>query len=195
MLLTVSQTINFTIVLPSHAQVQKCQDAQGKWHYGNDLSNVCKNSADIKSVKERVKTASSSQGESASDKELARLELKVLNETEYLNTDLKKILSPYKTIEDVGTRFDRLKLSTETELQQKTETLDGLQKKQSALQAEKATNPGKNTVLLADINLRIKSTEADLRQLNVKSSQIDQRRAKVITLFKQFKDKFTEASS
>lgn len=191
MLLAVSQVTNFMLVLPAHAQVKKCQDAQGKWHYGNDLSKVCK-TADVKSIRESVKTGSSGQGESASDKELTRLELKVLNQTEYLTSDLKKILTPYNSVEDVESRFDRLKSNTETDIQQKTEVLDGLQQKQNALQSDQSANPDKNKVLLADINLRIKSTEADLRQLNVKSSQIDQRRAKVILLFNQFKDRFTE---
>jgi len=195
MLLAASQLTSFSLIMPAHAQVQKCQDSQGKWHYGKNLRDICKNSADIKSVKERVKSGSTNQNESASDKELARLELKLLNETEYLKSDLKKVLTPYNSVEEVDVRFDRLKSNTDTEIEQKTEALEGLQQKQQALESGTATQGEQNTILLADIRLRIQSAETDLRQLNVKSSQIDQRRAKVILLFNQFKEKVKDAAS
>lgn len=187
--------VNMSFIAPLSAQVQKCQDAQGKWHYGKDLSGVCKNEGDIKSVKDRVKGGATSQGETANDQELARLELKVLNLTEYLNSDLKKLLAPYNTRQDVDARFDRLKTITTTEIQQKETIVEGLEKKQNAIKAGSALSQEKSTVELADISLRIKSNQADIRELNIKSTQIDQRRAKVLTLFDQFKARFRAESN
>lgn len=180
------------IVFPVHAKVQKCQDSQGKWHYGNDLRNVCKNEANIKSVKERIKTPGATQNESVSEKELTRLELRVLNKTEYLTSELKKILAPYKTEQDVVNRFEQLKTTTSAAIAEKEVLLNGLQKKQQSLSNGASQNPEKSKVLIADNDLRIKSAEADIGQLNVKLEQVEQRRTKVVSLFRQFKDKFDQ---
>ena len=190
MLTVTASIVHFSFVLPVHAQVQKCQDAQGKWHYGNDLRGICKNSSDIKSVNNTVKSVSSNQTESALDQELAQLELKVLDTTEYLNSDLKKILSPYNSKQDVEKRFDRLKSNTTAAIAEQMKTLEGLKVKENVIKSEGAASQQKNTVVLADLNLRIKAAEADLRNLTIKSEQIDKRRTKVLTLYDQFSDKF-----
>ena len=180
----------FPVVLPVNAQVQKCQDAKGKWHYGNDLRGICKNENNIKPVKGTVKNAAGGQAESASDQELARLELKVLDATEYLSEDIKKILSPYKTKQDVEKRFDRLKSSNTEEISKKEQLIEGLKQKEILLKAGQSTSNPQSSVELADTRQRIKSAEAGLGELQVKSGQIDQRRTKVLTLFDQFNDKF-----
>ena len=195
MLLLLSQAVNQAMVIPAHAKVQKCQDAQGKWHYGNNLEKVCKNEADIQAVRERVKTPASVQNDNTSENELARLELRVLDRTEYLKSELKTILAPYTTEQDVEDRFTRLSDSTSAELTQKEAVLEGLQKKQQILTENKSSNPEKSKLLIADNDLRIKSTEADIRQLNVKLEQIGQRRTKVISLFRQFKDKLNDEAA
>lgn len=190
-LLILSTSIaNFSVVMPVNAQVQKCQDAKGKWHYGNDLRGICKNENNIKPVKGTVKNAAGGQAESASDQELARLELKVLDATEYLNEDIKKILSPYKTKQDVEKRFDRLKSSNTEEISKKEQLIEGLKQKEILLKAGQSTSNPQSSVELADTRQRIKSAEAGLGELQVKSGQIDQRRTKVLTLFDQFNDKF-----
>ncbi len=194
-LLLLGQAVNLSVLSSAHAKVQKCQDAQGKWHYGNNLNKVCKNEADIQAVKERVKTPASTQTENASEKELTRLELRVLNKTEYLISELRTILKPYTTEQDVENRFERLKTDTEAEIADKETFLEGLQKKQQILSEDTSSNAGKSKLLLTDNDLRIKSTEADIRQLNVQLEQIEQRRTKVVSLFRQFKDKFNDEAA
>ena len=190
LLILITSIANLSVVLPVNAQVQKCQDVQGKWHYGNDLRGVCKNESSIKSVKGTVKSTSIAQGESASDQELAKLELKVLDKTEYLNTDLEKILSPYKTKQDIDKRFARLKTSNTEEIVKKEQLIEGLRQKEILLKAGQSPNNPQNSVELADTRQRIKTAESDLGELQVKAGQIDQRRTKVLTLFDQFSDKF-----
>jgi len=155
-LLLLVQTMNQVVVSPAYAQVKKCQDAQGKWHYGNDLRGVCKSEANIQSVKERVKTPASASSDNPSERELTRLELKVLNLTEYLTSDLKTILAPYSSEQDIENRFERLTEKATTELSAKEEMLAGLQKKQQVLESDKASNPEKSQVLLVDNNRRIR---------------------------------------
>ena len=190
LLALVASTANLWVVLPANAQLQKCQDAQGKWHYGNDLRNVCKNENSIKSVKNTVKSTSGGQGESASEQELTRLELKILDTTEYLTSDLEKILSPYKTKQDVEKRFDRLKSVNTEEIGKKEQLIEGLKQKEILLKAGESTSNPQSSVELTETRQRIKSAEADLGKLQVQSGQIDQRRDKVLTIFDQFSDKY-----
>lgn len=185
-----ASTTNLSIIAPANAQLQKCQDAQGKWHYGNDLRDVCKNEDNIKSVRSNVKSPASSQGASASDQELARLELKVLETNEYLTSDLQKLLSPYKSKQEVEQRFERLKSTNTEEITKKEDLIEGLKQKEIILKAgESASNP-QNSVQLSDTRQRIKSAEAELAELQTKSGQIDQRRAKMLKIYDQFNDKF-----
>ena len=185
-----ASTTNLSVIAPANAQLQKCQDAQGKWHYGNDLRGVCKNEDNIKSVRSNVKSPASSQGASASDQELARLELKVLETNEYLTSDLQKLLSPYKSKQEVEQRFERLKSTNTEEITKKEDLIEGLKQKEIILKAgESASNP-QNSVQLSDTRQRIKSAEAELAELQTKSGQIDQRRAKMLKIYDQFNDKF-----
>ncbi|MGH1428029.1 MAG: DUF4124 domain-containing protein [Arenicella sp.] len=187
-------SVSLALPMAANAQVQKCRDAQGKWHYGNDLSNVCANEADIKQVKERVTSGSNtSSGISASESELTRLELKVLNRTEYRKSDLEKILAPYKTEKDVQQRFNRLRDQTTQQRDTQQKLADALQEKQQRLAAgrEKQTSEAavkEYSVKLADNKLRLDSSQAEIRELNKQLDQIEKRRAKVVSLFNQFKD-------
>ena len=170
------------------AKVQKCQDADGKWHYGNDLSGVCQNEAEIQSVVETVKAGSSSQV--GSDDQLKQLEIQLLDQNEYLTSDLETALAPYNSVQDVETRFDQLKSQTTAELNEKETVLEGLQKKHALLLTEKETNTANADVLIADSELRIQNTEDEIEELTAELAQIEKRRAKMLTIFNQFSDKF-----
>jgi len=172
----------------THAKVQKCQDAQGRWHYGNDLSGVCQDESKIQSVRNSVKTAGGSEG-SSSD-ELKQLELKLVDQNEYLTADLETVLAPYNSVDDVTKRYDQLKASTTTELSEKQMVLEGLQQKQARLITEQETNADNAAVLIADNELRIESTEKEIAELTKELDQIEKRREKMITLFNQFSDKY-----
>ncbi len=187
-------SVSLALPMTANAQVQKCRDAQGKWHYGNDLSNVCANEADIKQVKEVVTNGSNtSSGISASESELTRLELKVLNRTEYRKSDVEKIIAPYKTESDIQQRFNRLRDQTTQQRDTQQKLADALKDKQQRLaegrdkQASEAAIKEYN-VKLADNKLRLDSSEAEVRELDKQLEQIEKRRAKVVSLFNQFKD-------
>ena len=187
-------SISLALPISASAKVQKCRDAQGKWHYGNDLSKVCANEADIKQVKELVTSGTSPQsGINASESELTRLELKVLNRTEYRKSDLEKILAPYKTEKDVQQRFNKLRDRTTQQRDTQQKLADALQDKQQRLVAGRGKQTSEATVKeynvkLADNKVRLDSTQSEIRELNKQLDQIEKRRAKVVSLFNQFKD-------
>jgi hypothetical protein len=181
--------------LPGSAQVEKCQDKDGKWHYGSGLGSVCENSSEIKSVKtDNISDFPDNSSNSYNEEELAKLELKVMGQDEYLEKDIDKILAPYKTAQDIQNRFDRLKASISSNIIEKTNFIRALNSRNKQLKINSTKEQDVDLRKTIDVKIesnskRSNTFQSEISQLNDKLNQIEERRKKVVYLFNQFFDR------
>lgn len=177
---------------PTMAKIEKCQDKDGKWHYGSGLGSECENSSGIKQVKETVTTGTTALPRDTDDEgELAAIELKLVGQTEYLKSDIDKVLAGYETQQDVQRKYSALKSTTTNQVDEKLSLIRGLNSENKRLRIEKKNEVDVEKVKqielkIADNTLRISTSQTDVSALNEKLDQIEQRRTKVLELFKQF---------
>ena len=185
---------------PAIAQVEKCQDKEGKWHYGSGLGSVCENASEIKTVKTDNVVRQKSDSETSEEENLAKIELKMVGKNEHLTRDIDTVLAPHKTEQDVQNRFNNLKQKTENNIREKITTIQALNTQNKQLRIDKANSNDTEQKKIIDVKIsentnRISSLQEEVSQLNIELDQIEQRRNKVLLIFRQFKYKDKQKSN
>lgn len=185
-----------TLLLPatSHA-IKKCQDADGKWHYGDTAVDECErskvttlnNRGFISSEDEAPKTQEELAAEEASLAKERAEEQRIEEE----KAERERLLSIYQTEADIDRQLDNQIYSVDSSIAVHKVYLKGMQEKVDRLKIKKSSqkgSPAERTQGEIDQALtKIKASEEELKQLDEQKKAIQARFAREKELFLSIK--------
>jgi len=141
-------TAILTAALPAFAadnkamRIKKCQDAQGRWHYGDDASDACTRSKvielDTQGVKRGEVAAPLTEAELKAREQNRAEEEKQRKLTEEKNRRDQQLLATYAIEDDILMTRDRKVADIESQIRASQDTLDSLRKSFARVQAQAA---------------------------------------------------------
>ena len=182
-------TVIFFAMLSSDSMAQKitkCQDKDGKWHYGSNNSYRCDNSSKITTLNDRgmkvdeeapVKTAEQLEKERlAAEEEKKRIEKETFDQAER-----DRILMVYQSQDDIQRSRENELRSLEQKKGQHQNYILALEKKKDSLEKKKAGT--KNKGIIKRTNAQIAPILPKIEKSNQKIVEIDQ---KIIEVNKKY---------
>ena len=124
------------------SSIKKCQDATGKWHYGDNADELCAKSnvieLDKSGVQRKVIARPRTEAELKAMEGQREAEEKARKEAEQLAKRDQQLLASYAHEEDITTTRDRKLKEVEEQIKGTEGTIQSLQKSLSRLQAQAA---------------------------------------------------------
>jgi septal ring factor EnvC (AmiA/AmiB activator) len=124
------------------ARIKKCQDAQGKWHYGDTADDLCAKSKvielDKSGVQRKVIAAPKTAAELKALEETQLTEEKAKKDTEEQAKRDQQLLAAYTHEEDITTTRDRKLKEVGEQIKATEDTIKSLQKSLERLQSQAA---------------------------------------------------------
>ena len=184
----VSFSVFMTVLVVSQPSwaIKKCQDSNGKWHYGDIAVAECENSkvttlTDRGFVKEELDAPKSKEEIRAAEEEFALVEqarLERLAEQE----EKRRILSIYETEDDIDRQRDNQVRSVQSNIDVHKSYLKNMEKRLARFQSQLEKVENKNTKK----SLTEKIAEAD-RRMDEYSEQLIRLEAQKVEILDRFK--------
>ena len=189
-------TLFLLVVSPNAMAIQKCKDAEGKWHYGDTAQQNCaesevttlSNRGFVKDVKAAPKTEAELKAEALlmeqkkKEDELARQE----------KEEKERILSIYEQESDIDRQRDNQLASVDGNIRVHKAYLKQMDAKILRLEGKSAESKGKRKELieneLAASKLRVAEFSTELKRLETQREGIIERFAREKKLYKDIKE-------
>ena len=147
-------------------KIKKCQDAGGRWHYGDTADEECSKSKIIEMTNQGIKTKEiaaplTEQEIKQRERNKTSLEAQKKAEEEQAKND-KRLLSTYGHEDDIGFVRDRKLTDLEAQIQNSKQTLASLQKTLERLRAPATEEQHGGKPVSDQTAKNIASTEAQI---------------------------------
>ena len=178
------------------ARIKKCQDAQGRWHYGDEAADACAQSKvielDTRGIKRNVIDAPLTEAElkaRASEFEAAEKSKKA---AELQARRDQQLLATYAVEDDIVLSRDRKLSDIDTQIKSSEATLASLRKSLARIQAQAADEQRGGKAVSEHTAKTITANEAQVAKHEAHIEDLKKEQEKVRTQFQADIDRFRE---
>lgn len=172
--------------------IKKCQDADGKWHYGDTAIEECENSkitiltdrGFVKGEEERPKTE-----EELAAEEVANAEERQLEEAQRAAEEEKlRILSIYETAEDIDRQRDNQVRSVQSNIDVHESYLSNMEKRVASYQSK--LDASTNQRVKEDMQQKIAASRSRMLEYEKQLQSLRKDKVEILERFKKEKETY-----
>ena len=181
-----------------NAAISKCQDANGKWHYGSSASQYCADSSEITKLDKRgvkvgqveaVKTEEQLQAERKQQEE----QEKRIEQQQFEKAERERILMVYQSEDDIERTKTKQINAIDQKISQHENYIIALNKNKEPLEQKKAATNSKKLITklegdIAEIDSKIAMSEQRIVELNAQKKEIEQKYDEDLATFQKYKN-------